>query len=294
MRIHVAIATTGRPDVLCKVVDRFRHQTRKADGIVVVGAAPEDIAGLDRLASPPDQAVVSPKKGLCAQRNVALSLLRGKSDAVVFFDDDFLVAHDFLERLEQLFEADDRLVGLTGWLIADGAQTGVLTFEEAEAMLDGGPDAGAPRPEKPDERTSWLYGCNMAFRMSACEDLSFDENLPLYGWQEDVDFTEQLARRGYMLRTNAITGIHMGTRGGRTSGLKLGYSQVANIVYLRRKGTIGAAHGWTLMARNVAANLAKSIRPEDTIDRRGRLKGNMRAFGDMLRGKADPLRILDL
>ena len=290
MRIHVAIATTGRPDVLCKVVDRFRHQTRPADGIVVVGAAADDIAGLDRIEQPPQQAVISPKKGLCAQRNVALSLLRGKTDAVVFFDDDFLVAHDFLERLEQLFEADPDLVGLTGWLIADGAQTGALTYEEAEAMLD----AGAPRPDKPDEKTSWLYGCNMAFRMSACEDLSFDENLPLYGWQEDVDFTEQLARRGHMLRTNAITGIHMGTRGGRTSGLKLGYSQVANIVYLRRKGTIGAAHGWTLMAKNVAANLAKSIRPEDTIDRRGRLKGNIRAFGDVLRGKADPLRILDL
>ncbi|MAL25177.1 MAG: glycosyl transferase family 2 [Croceicoccus sp.] len=293
MRIHVAIATTGRPDVLCKVVDRFRHQTRPADGIVVVGAAPEDIAGLDRLAQPPQQAVVSPKKGLCAQRNVALSLLRGQTDAVVFFDDDFLVAHDFLQRLEQLFEGDPDLVGLTGWLIADGAQTGALTYEEAEAMLDAGPN-GAPRPDKPDERTSWLYGCNMAFRMSACEDLSFDENLPLYSWQEDVDFTEQLARRGHMLRTSAITGIHMGTRGGRTSGLKLGYSQVANIVYLRRKGTIGAAHGWTLMAKNVAANLAKSIRPEDTIDRRGRLKGNIRAFGDVLRGKADPLRILDL
>ena len=293
MRIHVAIATTGRPDVLCKVVDRFRHQTRPADGIVVVGAAPEDITGLDRLAQPPQQAVVSPKKGLCAQRNVALSLLRGQTDAVVFFDDDFLVAHDFLQRLEQLFEGDPDLVGLTGWLIADGAQTGALTYEEAEAMLDAGPN-GAPRPDKPDERTSWLYGCNMAFRMSACEDLSFDENLPLYGWQEDVDFTEQLARRGHMLRTSAITGIHMGTRGGRTSGLKLGYSQVANIVYLRRKGTIGAAHGWTLMAKNVAANLAKSIRPEDTIDRRGRLKGNIRAFGDVLRGKADPLRILDL
>lgn len=290
MRIHVAIATTGRPDVLCKVVDRFRHQTRKPDGIVVVGAGPADVAGLELLENPPDQTVISPKKGLCCQRNVALSLLRGKSDAVVFFDDDFVVANDFIERLETLFEGDDNLVGLTGWLIADGAQTGALTYEEAEAMLD----AGAPRPARPDERTSWLYGCNMAFRMSACEDLSFDENLPLYGWQEDVDFTEQLGRRGYMLRTAAITGIHMGTRGGRTSGFRLGYSQVANIVYLRRKGTIGAAHGWTLMARNVAANLAKSIRPEATIDRRGRLMGNIRAFGDVLRGKADPLRILDL
>jgi len=290
MRIHVAIATTGRPDVLCKVVDRFKHQTRLPDGIVVVGASPDDIAGVEALDMPPEHAVVSPKKGLCCQRNVALSLLRGKSDAVVFFDDDFVVAHDFLEKLEGLFVADPKLVGLTGWLIADGAQTGALSYEEAEAMLD----AGAPRPDKPDEKTSWLYGCNMAFRMSACEDLSFDENLPLYGWQEDVDFTEQLARRGHMLRTNAITGIHMGTRGGRTSGLKLGYSQVANIVYLRRKGTIGAAHGWTLMAKNVVANLAKSIRPEPLIDRRGRLKGNMRAFGDMLRGRADPLRILDL
>jgi len=152
MRIHVAIATTGRPDVLCKVVDRFKHQTRLPDGIVVVGASPDDIAGVEALDMPPEHAVVSPKKGLCCQRNVALSLLRGKSDAVVFFDDDFVVAHDFLEKLEGLFVADPKLVGLTGWLIADGAQTGALSSEDAEAMLD----AGAPRPDKPEEQTSGL------------------------------------------------------------------------------------------------------------------------------------------
>ncbi|WP_341713971.1 glycosyltransferase family 2 protein [Erythrobacter sp.] len=289
MRIHVAIATTGRPKIMSQVVERFDRQTRKPDGIIVVGAAPEDIVGLDRLPNPP-VAVISPKKGLCCQRNVALSHLREEADVVVFFDDDFVVSDDIIEQMEKMFAADPKLVGLTGWLVADGAQTGGLTFEESAAMLEK-PDF---RPDKADEPTSWLYGCNMAFRMSACEGLSFDENLPLYGWQEDVDFSEQLARRGAMLRTAKMTGVHMGTRGGRTSGFRLGYSQVANIVYLRKKGTIGSYHGWELMARNVAANLAHSFRPEPTIDRRGRLRGNLLGFADLIRGKADPRKIVDL
>lgn len=288
MRIHVAIASTGRAEVLRRVVERYGAQTRAPDGIVVVGAAPEDIEGLDRLPVPP-VALVSPTKGSCPQRNVALNLLRDTSDVVIFCDDDFLPADDMIERVRELFSADPALVGATGMLIADGAHSGALTYDQAAAMLE----TGSQRPDRPDENTNWLYGCNMAFRVSACDGLEFDENLPLYGWQEDVDISERLARRGRMVRTPAISGIHLGMRSGRTSGLRLGYSQVANILYLRRKGTIRASHGWGLMARNVLSNLVKSLRPEPGIDRRGRLMGNITAFHDIARGRSHPTRILD-
>jgi hypothetical protein len=38
----------------------------------------------------------------------------------------------------------------------------------------------------------------------------------------------------------------------------------------------------------------KSLRSEPWIDRRGRLKGNLLAMFDVLRGRSDPRRILDL
>lgn len=285
MRIHVAIATTGRPAILRRVVDRLAHQERPADGIVVVGATRADIADLD----PKDEGldILLSERGLCKQRNAALRHIGTASDIVVFIDDDFVPAHDFIRRLETLFRYRPDVVGATGVLVADGAHTAPIDFDDAVRRLDV--EHQRPAPTVSECRS--LYGCNMAFRLSAAEGLRFDERLPLYGWQEDVDFTYQLGWRGMLTRTSELTGIHLGSRSGKTSGLRLGYSQVANIAYLLRKGTIGGATGRTLMMRNITANAVRSLWPEKDIDRRGRLAGNLIAARDVLRGRIEPERI---
>jgi Glycosyl transferase family 2 len=285
MRIHAVIATTGRAEIVRRVVLRIGAQSRPADGVLVVGASPNDIAGLEgTLANL--ETLVSPR-GLCRQRNAALDHLDGQSDVVVFFDDDFVPAFDFLARLEGLLRAQPDVVGATGVLVADGAQGRPIGFDEAVSRLDGSGD----RPP-PDERDCLsLYGCNMAIRMAAAQGLRFDEKLPLYGWQEDVDFTHQLSWRGRLIRTSQITGIHMGARSGKTSGKRLGYSQIANVVYLWRKGTMRPWLGERLLFQNIVSNVVRSIWPEHDIDRRGRLVGNLLALRDLLTGTIDPQRI---
>lgn len=285
MLIHVIIATTGRPEIVGAAVRRLSFQTRKPDGIIVIGAQPGDVACVDD-SDPAVEVLVAPR-GSCSQRNAGLDHIAGRSDVAVFFDDDLVADHDYIARVAELFGSDPALVGLTGFLVADGAHTGPIQWDDAVARLDLGDD----RVDAPAAETVWLYGCNMAVRMSAAGDLRFDTALPLYGWQEDVDFSARLARRGRMLRVPQLTGIHLGARSGRTSGLRFGYSQVANVLYLRRKGTIRLGHGWRLMLGNIAANLVKSLRPEPEIDRRGRLRGNARALLDSLRGLDDPRRI---
>lgn len=285
MRIHVAIATTGRPAIVAQVVRHLAYQDRLPDGIVVVGASHDDIAGLDANARRLE--VLLAERGLCKQRNAALRHIGRSSDVVVFLDDDFVPARDFLRRLEILFRYRPEVVGATGILVADGAHTSPIEFEDAVHRLDR-------LEERPAHRLMEcrsLYGCNMAFRLDAAEGLRFDERLPLYGWQEDVDFTFQLGWRGKLVRTSELTGIHLGSRSGKTSGVRLGYSQVANIAYLLRKGTIHGATGRTLMLKNITANLVKSILPEKDIDRRGRLAGNLLAARDVLRGRIEPERI---
>ncbi|MBA3056058.1 MAG: glycosyltransferase [Sphingomonadales bacterium] len=287
LRIYVAVATVGRAAILGRTLGRLSLQTRRPDGIVVVGAAPADIAGAAR-AYPGAQLILC-EKGSCRQRNAALDLLVGRADVVIFFDDDFVPAPDFIEQVETAMNADSALVGLTGQLIADGAHTGEISFDAAVEEI-----AAGRRPDGRSHECSWLYGCNMVVRLSAAPDLRFDEMLPLYGWQEDVDYSCQLARHGHMVCSSALTGIHLGTRAGRTSGLRFGYSQVANILYLRRKQTISWRHGFGLMARNIVANLTRSIWPEPEIDRRGRLVGNALAIADRLRGRIDPTRVESL
>lgn len=285
MQIHVAFVTTGRAEILAQSVARLARQTRLADRIVVVGAQQDDLPSLGANTQP--VTMFTSAKGASKQRNAALDYIGSSADIVVFFDDDFFAADDYLENVERIFREAPDVVGLTGVLMADGAHTGSLTPDEADTIIEMG-----KRPSgRGEERTSWLYGCNMAVRYAAARDVRFDEALPLYSWQEDVDYSSILARNGRLLRTPELTGVHMGVLRGRTSGVKFGYSQVANVLYLRQKGTMRPYHGWQLMLRNIASNIVRSMKPEPLIDRRGRLRGNMRALRDLTKGEMDPRRI---
>ncbi|WP_367715613.1 hypothetical protein AB2N04_16470 [Nitratireductor sp. GISD-1A_MAKvit] len=133
----------------------------------------------------------------------------------------------------------------------------------------------------------------MAVRMSTVRGygLRFDENLPLYGWLEDVDFSRQIARHGRIVRSPRLHGVHLGTKTGRTSGVRLGYSQIANPFYLMRKRTMSPGQAAPQIARNLAANALRALYPEPWVDRRGRLVGNIRAVGDLMRGRLAPQNV---
>lgn len=288
MRIFIVIATIGRADLVRRTIDLLADQVRPADGIVVSSVTPSDVAGVEQARGEPE--VLLGEKGLCRQRNRALDALEDRADVIIFFDDDFIPAPDYLANVEALFRVNTKLVGITGDLLADGVLRGGYSIEEARAIIAGRQHTFPPSMTERHE----LYGCNMAIRVCAAEGLRFDENLPLYGWQEDVDFTNRLARRGRMVAASSVTGVHLGVSGGRTSGKRLGYSQVANIIYLKRKGTMRADFGNRLMSRNLFANALRSVRPEPLVDRRGRLLGNMLAMADCLRGCVDPRKILEM
>jgi hypothetical protein len=140
------------------------------------------------------------------------------------------------------------------------------------------------------------YGCNMAFRMAPllAHGIRVDESLPLYAWYEDIDVSRQLGRHGAILRLAGARGVHLGVKAGRVPGRRLGYSQVANPIYLARKGTFPWSHAIPSAARHCAMNLARSFWPEPHVDRRGRFVGNLIALLDLLRGRAHPERILEL
>ncbi len=288
MKIVVAIATTGRPAIVAEALKRIEWQSRAPDATLIVGAELSDID------APPDWArfIVAPMKGSGAQRNYALDLIGEDADIVVFIDDDYVPAPDFVEGVERLFSNHPDVVAASGHLIADGVFSPGLAFDEADALIA---DYRAPHA---DER--WLtdetgtYGCNMAYRLAAAPHVRFDDSLPLYAWLEDTDFSAQYARVGRVVRTNHFAGVHLGVKSGRTSGVRLGYSQIANPLYLMRKGTVTPLFALKLAAGNFFANLMKSLRPEPWVDRRGRLRGNLLALGDLLRGRADPRRVLEL
>lgn len=288
MKIALAIATTDRPKVVGETLRRLARQTRPPDQVLVVGASERDFTA-DRV---PGVTYVTSAKGLTRQRNRALDLLQSDSDLITFIDDDFIPTRDFFAGIERLMTEHPEVLAASGEIIADGILTAGLTFADADRIIAAYEAQGPGELRFVDD--TGTHGANMALRMSALPQARFDENLPLYSWLENLDFTAHFAKVGRVVRTNCFGGVHLGVKSGRTSGIKLGYSQIANPVYLVAKGTMRKGPAAKMAIKNFIANLVKSPIPEAYIDRRGRLKGNLLALIDVLRGVNHPTRILEL
>jgi GT2 family glycosyltransferase len=289
MRLAVGIATRGRAAVLGETLAELARQSRAPDRVLVCHVTREDIAELP--ARFPQVEFLAAPAGLPRQRNAILDAL-GDCDVVLFLDDDFLPAPDYVAITEAALHAHPDCVVTTGTVIADGAKGPGLSVEEGRAILAADTPPAEPMAAAPHFNG---YGCNMAFRLAPMREhgIRLDEALPAYAWYEDIDVTRRLGRHGTILRLQGARGVHLGTKSGRSAGRRLGYSQIANPIYLARKGSYPWSHTLWSAGRHLAMNAARSLAPEPWVDRRGRLGGNLLALRDLLRGRMHPMRILD-
>lgn len=289
LRLAVGIATRNRPAILAETVAELARQTRAPDAILVCHVGPEDVGHLPAMR--PDITFLTTAAGLPRQRNAILAT--ADTDILLFLDDDFLAAPDYLAVLEAVMETHPDCVVATGTVIADGAKGPGISVEQGRAILAADVAVSDRLAAAPHFNG---YGCNMAVRMRVVRQtgIRVDEALPLYAWYEDIDFTRALGRHGAILRLAGARGVHLGVKQARTPGLRLGYSQVANPVYLARKGTFPWSHAIPSAARHTLINALRSLAPEPHVDRFGRLRGNLLAIADLLRGRTSPGRVLEL
>jgi len=291
LSVAVVIASLGRPELLQQMCDLMDAQTRRPDMLLFSVVSESDVP--EGFAQGETRNVIMGPKGLTCQRNNAINWLDNKYDIILFYDDDFVPSKKAVEGVEKFFRTHPDVVGASGRVVADGINGPGYSLDQALGLL-----------KKHEEKDFFpncivaslhgLYGCNMAYRAAAIEDIRFDERLKLYAWQEDIDFAGALKRKGRLVRTFAFAGVHQGVKFGRTPGLRLGYSQIINPAYLARKGTMRKSFACKLIIRNFFANHLKSLSPEPWTDRWGRAKGNWIGLGDLLRGRLTPERIEDL
>jgi glycosyltransferase involved in cell wall biosynthesis/GT2 family glycosyltransferase len=298
MRIAVGIPTVGRASILAETLRELGRQSRVPDRVLVCGAQESDAANAAE-AYPGVEVLLERQPSLTGQRNrimLAASDVEGTPapvQVVIFFDDDFLPDSGYLAEIERAMSTDPFIVVATGNVILDGIGGPGLTPGEGRAALS--------RLREPAGRAVHPiftgYGCNMAVRLDPVlrHRVLFDERLPLYAWQEDVDFSRRLGAYGSIVKLESAFGVHLGVKSGRGSGVRLGYSQVANPLYISRK-RLGYPLRRALAhtARNMAMNVVKFVRPEPYVDRRGRLRGNILALRDLLVGRMRPDRVLKL
>jgi len=291
MLIAVGIATCGRPAVLRATLVHLSRQTRLADRIILCPAAAADLDPEGYADTGCAYEVIFARQGTCRQRNAIIESA-ADMDVIIFFDDDFLMTRHFIAATEMLFDQFHDVVMATGLVLGDGATNAGLTGDDAARLFARPHQAHAAPPIS----TRNGYGCNMAVRVAPVQahHIRFDEALPLYGWLEDMDFSVRLGAFGRIVKSFQLQGVHLGIKQGRTSGVRLGYSQIANPLYMVGKRSMPLLPALRQILKNILMNTYKSPRPEAWIDRRGRLKGNAIAIRDLWRGRLAPARILEM
>ena len=302
MKSFVIIATKGRAKETYMLLDYLARQDYPLEKIIVVGSEAKDVEHLDKHALAKSNHVViqlSNKAGLTIQRNVGLNALThfttGLSPQdwfVTFFDDDFRPADAWIKNAAKAFELHTHWVGLGGWVVADGINSDGISEEQAKLYLQQ--YTGQSYRVSNSEKKYGLYGCNMAYRGNVASQQRFDEDLPFYGWQEDIDYGARATRLGKLYNTNQCIGVHMGVSSGRTSGVRFGYSQISNPIYLIKKGTMNRQFAFKLMARNIASNLIRTASFNQSKDYKGRLYGNWLACRDLALSRCHPLKVLEI
>lgn len=293
LKLAIGIATAGRREQMPLTLAQIARQHTLPERIVI---CPAGLADYDTATTPPVGCAIEVlygPRGLTAQRNRILEACPD-IDVLVFLDDDYYPAPDYLQQIDALFSAHPDIVVATNHPLRDGATGPGIGHDEALAILAAQSSSAQQTPHI--KTTYGGYGCNMAVRVAPALEhgVRFDVNLPLYAWLEDIDFSRRMAAHGRIANCSSLVGVHLAVKRGRTSGLRFGYSQIANPLYLLRKGSMSARYSLRHIARNVAKNLLRSPRPEPWVDRRGRLKGNLIALGDLVLGRLDPRRIHQL
>lgn len=117
-----------------------------------------------------------------------------------------------------IFEHDRSIIGVNGEVVVDGASSEGLTFEEGLQLVAQYKQKKKAGPVM--REIIGTYGCNMAFRTTSIGSVRFDERLPLYGWQEDLDFCGALRGSGRIVKTDFVWGVHLGTKSGKGSEVR--------------------------------------------------------------------------
>jgi GT2 family glycosyltransferase len=284
LSVVAIICSTRRPQILHETLMSIQGLEPGVSSVLLSVAADSDVLQ-ESLGLPRVKRVIAPR-GSASQRNAALRSLESAPDFIVFLDDDIEIAPNHIEAYAECFQSDQSIVLAT----AVDLQPGITNIprEDARIMIEGRDLSDQDTTHYPDCYTA--YGASMAFRGTLAGQVWFDENLPLYSFMEDYDFTLSCRAFGRCVKVPSAKYVHLEPSAGRVSNLLRGYSEVVNPFYIARKHRMGFRARIILGCLRRTAQSIKSI-PKDGSTR---FRGHVKGWTDVLLRKSDPRKILEM
>jgi glycosyltransferase involved in cell wall biosynthesis len=269
--ISVLVCTYKRAGSLRDLLESLRTQTLIPDEVLIIDGSPDDetrqMLDASNFALPIQYFSVPPEdRGLTRQRNYGIKRIAQHADVVVFFDDDVVLRPNYIELLAATYKAHPDAVAVGGistnerrwdkydaskhrgdwWFILDGyaiklgdrnfvrRKLGLFTNVPPFCVPTFGHGYDILPPSGITYKAEHLIGCNMSFKRSVFNHISFSHYFEGYGLYEDFDFSYRALRFGNVYVNTAMQLEHHHHPAGRPNTYKYGKMVTRNGWYVWR------------------------------------------------------------
>lgn len=309
----IVLATYNRPKEVCDCIDSLLSQTVLPYEILVLDDGNLEEHPREEACKAAGIRYVYHKKkvrGLTESRNVGVKLATG--EVLFFFDDDVIVAPDYLELTLKLYEEDpggDRPIGGVGGVITNNPKWGFkdqMRYLYHRFFLLVGPHEGralrsgfcadyylTPNPLKEVTEVEFFSGGVCSYLREVFDQFAFTPGYRAHALGEDKDFSYQVSRHYRLLLNPAARLEHLEAPAERPDKYKEGKMFVMGR-YLFFKLCVKKSR-WDWFAffyahfgYMITRILALLIFPNP--NKVNRLRGNFSAYKDIILGQGPKLR----
>lgn len=210
MTNSVIVCTRNRPHDVQRCLLSLSKQTVPPTELIIVDSSDEPLQHHALLtdtfnaATFPHSTLIyqHTKPGLTYQRNVGINLARG--EIIYFFDDDVILAHDYLQEMEHVFITHPFYAGGMGSITnmppkkqSFNRALRHLFFLQRDYASGNFTPSGMPTHAYGSttfKNVEVLGGCCMAFRATTFACHRFDETLSRYAYMEDADISHRICQ----------------------------------------------------------------------------------------------------
>lgn len=202
LKFDIVLATVGRRDELCRLLDSLAAQTCREFQLVVVDQNSDErlVPLLERYEDSVATLRVRSELGLSRARNAGLAEVTG--DVVAFADDDCWYPDDLLARVGALLRAHPDWDGVTGRVIDELGRKSAARWSSSAGSIDRG--------------NVWTRGVSISvfLRRRVVEQVGeFDETLGIgagtsWGSGEETDYLLRALEQGFTLQYEPTLAVY--------------------------------------------------------------------------------------
>jgi len=266
LTFSVILPTHNRGESLRRAVESVLAQTRRADELIVVNDAADEIdpeiARLSAAAGVRFVCLRRERASLPASRNAGLAAAAG--DVLLLMDDDHELGEDYLARLEDIYEADpEGMVDAVSGVVSEPARPARTRPWDLLMALSGhlrwGPrrclarQRGIPpvlaeilRP------TRYLTGGATSLRRRLAAEIRFDEGLAGYALGEDRDFSFRATQRYAVFVAPSMKMLHHCETSARPDARTYGRMIVENFLRIASRAVEPGVGKWVIVGWNLS------------------------------------------